>query len=578
MVYITSDGSSLKLERVMSKSGTSPHAKWLGEDAVSTHSPPNMEKNSRPLVLSPPQFSLKGSPSVSPRLSGLSPLHSPMFKIPSAPKTSPKKSILKKHQPFEAKHSGVFQDPASAHLASGRDTGYNPILSLPNHEAFMAQRTKKLQLSFDDNRIEQICFFDRLGCPFTVHDALQVEVEDCDDVEAPSATFAHSKIDTNDSDEGLWEITSTNLPKLSSFGGVHIMLETITTEASSLKGDIVVRNLAFEKNVVVHYSFNDWVSKYERTAVFSRVACHRNGEYPGVDIFSFELYLPGLQPVALDSPSLKNYRLSFALRYEVNGDVFWDNNHGRNYVIELTRRNPLPQLVPCKLIPALSSPILAHASSPVRSPFGGVQSISPSPLAPYASSPNVGNSPSSIYRVPILFDSRTDASARRVKLVAGAAPAHSSPLLARSPSRENPGLLAPSCSSLLSSSPQLSPRMSSPIYHCTSYVHEMPLSSSPTIHSPASPGSSPSYIASSLSVGLGHSRQSTPPARSPSPSQARRQSYSRIAIPPAPGSGLSPCSSRSELAGPTPGSPSSPTAIPYIVLARNGGRPASRRP
>lgn len=103
----------------------------------------------------------------------------------------------------------------------------------------------------------------------------------------------------------------------------RVMLETAYSDNSNyIIGTIRVVNVGFEKAVYVRYSQDDWVSSQEIQALYN-ATCHD----VTTDKFNFSLFI--------------NNRLSFCLRYTVNGQEYWDNNNGANYSF-----NSIPNAVP----------------------------------------------------------------------------------------------------------------------------------------------------------------------------------------------------------------------------------------
>lgn len=100
-----------------------------------------------------------------------------------------------------------------------------------------------------------------------------------------------------------------------------VCLEQVLCSEQGITGTIQVLNLAYEKEVTVHYSFTNWRTHTETTASWVL-----SGEYgaPEADIFRFRLPVPPfiLQPGAI---------LEFAICYHVKGCNYWDNNNGQNY-------------------------------------------------------------------------------------------------------------------------------------------------------------------------------------------------------------------------------------------------------
>ncbi|XP_047439396.1 protein phosphatase 1 regulatory subunit 3D-like [Mugil cephalus] len=100
-----------------------------------------------------------------------------------------------------------------------------------------------------------------------------------------------------------------------------VCLEQVLCLEQGITGSIRVLNLAYEKQVRVHYSFTNWRTHADTTASWVS-----SGEpnVPETDIFRFLLPVPPfiLQPGAM---------LEFAICYHVKGSDYWDNNNGHNY-------------------------------------------------------------------------------------------------------------------------------------------------------------------------------------------------------------------------------------------------------
>ena len=95
-----------------------------------------------------------------------------------------------------------------------------------------------------------------------------------------------------------------------------------------LVGSVAVRNLAFEKSVTARCTFDGWASYFNVRAVYAR--SERVARPSGAiefDVFDFSVNLPvRWRTVRGDRP-----RVELAIRYDVAGQTFWDNNDGQNY-------------------------------------------------------------------------------------------------------------------------------------------------------------------------------------------------------------------------------------------------------
>lgn len=98
-----------------------------------------------------------------------------------------------------------------------------------------------------------------------------------------------------------------------------VCLESCSLLERSLSGTIKVRNIGFEKSVLVRITYDSWSS-------FTDVDCtYMNNVYScqDTDTFTFSLELPAqVQP---------QKRVEFCICYRAQGQSFWDNNDGANY-------------------------------------------------------------------------------------------------------------------------------------------------------------------------------------------------------------------------------------------------------
>lgn len=86
----------------------------------------------------------------------------------------------------------------------------------------------------------------------------------------------------------------------------------------SIIGDTRVTNFFYEKKVSAVCTWNNWDKEFEVHAEF-------NGTHDATDIFTFEL------PICCSH----NSTMQFAIRYITGGQVFWDNNQGKNYMVRI---------------------------------------------------------------------------------------------------------------------------------------------------------------------------------------------------------------------------------------------------
>lgn len=105
---------------------------------------------------------------------------------------------------------------------------------------------------------------------------------------------------------------------------LKVLLESVQADEFSLSGIVCVLNLAFEKNVYLRYTLNNWTTFVDILA--SYVPHSNDGQ---TDKFSFKI----ITPMFLEFGGT----LQFAIRYCVEGGEFWDNNNGSNYRVRRHR-------------------------------------------------------------------------------------------------------------------------------------------------------------------------------------------------------------------------------------------------
>ena len=125
---------------------------------------------------------------------------------------------------------------------------------------------------------------------------------------------------------------------------LSVSLENVLVSNCAIMGTIKVRNITFEKNVFVRCTFDSWKTFEDSNS--SYVPLSYDGNY---DRFSFALTVP--------STIKDGDKVEFAICYKtVSPDnEFWDNNDGKNYVIECKEksmaRNPSYSLLWNHVIP-----------------------------------------------------------------------------------------------------------------------------------------------------------------------------------------------------------------------------------
>ncbi|KAA6411672.1 MAG: hypothetical protein FRX48_04953 [Lasallia pustulata] len=134
-----------------------------------------------------------------------------------------------------------------------------------------------------------------------------------------------------------WGIRLTNFPRDSAermFMPVRVEKVFLSSDNKNLVGAISVTNIAFHKLVVARFSLDYWKTTSEVVAEYNNDV-RRKQTNDGHDRFHFTIKLA-------DLANLENKTMFFCVRYNVNGQEFWDNNDSINFQVDFTKK-PKPQ-------------------------------------------------------------------------------------------------------------------------------------------------------------------------------------------------------------------------------------------
>ena len=145
----------------------------------------------------------------------------------------------------------------------------------------------------------------------------------------PQQQFYQLVIINNKKEQGVTilkkehQLLSPQVPlKLKSVHVAHKSQEKNSSLAPTIVGTCHVANFAFEKHVMIRYTFDNWSTFTDIDAVYCESLADST-----VDRFIFEF--------KWKNNDVDSYSLQFALRYSVNDMEFWDNNNGNNYCARL---------------------------------------------------------------------------------------------------------------------------------------------------------------------------------------------------------------------------------------------------
>ena len=130
-----------------------------------------------------------------------------------------------------------------------------------------------------------------------------------------------------------WEIRLSNFPRDSidrSVLPVRTERVYLSPDTKILIGAVAVQNLAFHKLVVVRFTLDYWKTTSEVVAEYNRDVRKKQAN-DRCDRFTFNIKLE-------DQANLENKTMFFCVRYNVNGQEYWDNNNATNYQVDFSKK------------------------------------------------------------------------------------------------------------------------------------------------------------------------------------------------------------------------------------------------
>ncbi|EJU05740.1 hypothetical protein DACRYDRAFT_20130 [Dacryopinax primogenitus] len=107
---------------------------------------------------------------------------------------------------------------------------------------------------------------------------------------------------------------------------VRLESVTLSEDARALNGTIVVRNLSYQKWVIVRFTLDNWTTRSEISARYV------DSISDGFDRFAFSIRLVDVLP------RIEAKTMQLAVRFSIEGREMWDNNGERNYRVEFWKR------------------------------------------------------------------------------------------------------------------------------------------------------------------------------------------------------------------------------------------------
>lgn len=95
----------------------------------------------------------------------------------------------------------------------------------------------------------------------------------------------------------------------------NVFADNFKVVYDSFRGDVFLKNLAYNKAVNIVYTYDNWETTLVGSASFDHTSTN-----PEFEVWSFDIDVPfGVEGI------------EFAVAYDVNGTTYWANNYGDNY-------------------------------------------------------------------------------------------------------------------------------------------------------------------------------------------------------------------------------------------------------
>ncbi|KAL8848408.1 MAG: hypothetical protein Q9221_006563 [Calogaya cf. arnoldii] len=182
---------------------------------------------------------------------------------------------------------------------------------------------------FDCNSFENVRTFNHKDRPIVVSAGTSPAEQYASEIEFPFGDDPSTKR----APAYEWEIRLTNFPRETpERKAMAIRVERIylSSDNKNLMGAVAVANLAFHKTVVARFTLDYWKTTSEVVADYNSDV-RRKLLNDGCDRFLFSIKLE-------DQANLEDKTLFFCVRYNVNGQEYWDNNNSLNYQIDFAKK------------------------------------------------------------------------------------------------------------------------------------------------------------------------------------------------------------------------------------------------
>lgn len=131
-----------------------------------------------------------------------------------------------------------------------------------------------------------------------------------------------------------WDIKLANFPASETYerqtAPVRVERIFLASDNQTLVGNIACANISFQKLVVARFTLDYWKTTSEVVAEFNHDVRKKQKD-DGYDRFNFNIKLA-------DQANLESKTLLLCVRYQVNGQEFWDNNNSMNYQVDFAKK------------------------------------------------------------------------------------------------------------------------------------------------------------------------------------------------------------------------------------------------
>jgi hypothetical protein len=131
-----------------------------------------------------------------------------------------------------------------------------------------------------------------------------------------------------------WDIKLMNFPSAETHerqtAPIRVERIFLASDHQTLVGNIAVANLSFQKLVIARFTLDYWKTTSEVVAEFNHDVRKKHKD-DGYDRFNFNIKLA-------DLANLESKTLLLCVRYQVNGQEYWDNNNSMNYQVDFSKK------------------------------------------------------------------------------------------------------------------------------------------------------------------------------------------------------------------------------------------------